>query len=265
MISKLWLLLQLTGLLVAQPGQFPAVKDWATLRITLSRSGCFGSCPEYEVEIHGDGQVRYNGMAFVSVRGVHDSTVTRQDLELLIEGFRNADFFALNSEYRINLSDGSTYKTSLSIDGQTKSVLDYGGRAVGMPSVVTEVEQAVDRIENTGMWVRGDEKTVEALRREGFDFKTQEGGRILAWASGAGDRKVVRDLIDAGVPLDIPTALFILQAPSLVHAISNNDPEVLRMLVEAGASKTDSAAKQQALEAARRKGDRQLVALLETY
>jgi hypothetical protein len=34
------------------------------LRITLNRSVCYGKCPAYKIEIHGDGTVLYDGEVF---------------------------------------------------------------------------------------------------------------------------------------------------------------------------------------------------------
>ena len=49
---------------------FPEIKDWNTLKITLTRGPCFGSCPAYSVEIDGDGTVRYNGKGWVAIEGI---------------------------------------------------------------------------------------------------------------------------------------------------------------------------------------------------
>src|SRR5215813_496881 len=32
---------------------FPKIRDWNSLRITLQRSGCFGTCPAYSIHVHG--------------------------------------------------------------------------------------------------------------------------------------------------------------------------------------------------------------------
>jgi len=48
---------------------FPEIHDWNTLRITLSRSLCYGRCPVYEVEIHGDGTFLYDGKLNVDAKG----------------------------------------------------------------------------------------------------------------------------------------------------------------------------------------------------
>ena len=48
---------------------FPEIHDWNSLRLTLGRSGCYGMCSTYEIEIHGDGTVLYYGKAFVGTIG----------------------------------------------------------------------------------------------------------------------------------------------------------------------------------------------------
>src|ERR1700730_2853583 len=45
--------------------RFPIVNDLASVQIRLTRGTCLGLCPAYEVEIRGDGSVRYDGYANV--------------------------------------------------------------------------------------------------------------------------------------------------------------------------------------------------------
>lgn len=40
---------------------FPAVHDWAGVRITLKRTPCYGDCPGYELQILGNGDVFFQG------------------------------------------------------------------------------------------------------------------------------------------------------------------------------------------------------------
>src|SRR5947208_1474873 len=39
------------------------------LRITLERSTCFGTCPDYKLTVTGDGTVVFEGREFVKVKG----------------------------------------------------------------------------------------------------------------------------------------------------------------------------------------------------
>ena len=63
---------------------FPEIHDWNTLRITLSRSGCYGRCPAYKIEIHGDGTVLYDGKANVAHKGSHTTKISHASLMELV-------------------------------------------------------------------------------------------------------------------------------------------------------------------------------------
>jgi hypothetical protein len=125
---------------------FPEIHDWNSLRITLSRSPCYGKCPTYEVEIHGDGTVLYDGKANVATKGRHTAKISRESLVKLVDAFRKADYFSLSDRYVSAVTDNPAYETSISFDGVSKSVLDYVGRSVGMPSTISDVEAAIDRL-----------------------------------------------------------------------------------------------------------------------
>ncbi len=56
---------------------FPTIRDPSSVKITLLRSGCFGTCPSYQVEVHGDGTVLYEGYGYVAVEGQHRDSIPR--------------------------------------------------------------------------------------------------------------------------------------------------------------------------------------------
>lgn len=47
--------------------------------ISLTRAGCFGSCPAYEVTYHRSGTVHYVGRAFVPFVGEREGSLASQD------------------------------------------------------------------------------------------------------------------------------------------------------------------------------------------
>lgn len=223
---------------------FPEVKDWNSVRISLVRSLCFGSCPWYEVEIRGDGSVTYTGKGYVAVPGIHKGSISRQSVERLVALFRDADFYSFEPKYSVSVSDSPTYTTSVSIDGQTHAVIDYIGSAAGMPLIIRRLERAVDEYSGSDRWVKGNRETVPALREEGFDFKSEAAGLVLNAAAGRGDVQAVRDLIQAGAPLDVTGTEMFNHNTALRAAAANPDPRVLRLLIEADAAKNDAATKE---------------------
>jgi hypothetical protein len=132
---------------------FPEIHDWNTLRITLSRSLCYGRCPVYEVEIHGDGTFLYDGKLNVDAKGKRTAKISHASLVELVDFFRKTNYFSLDDRYVSAITDNPTYETSISFDGISKSVVDYVGPSVGMPSTVTELEAAIDRLSGAYKWV----------------------------------------------------------------------------------------------------------------
>jgi hypothetical protein len=134
---------------------FPEIRDWNSLRITLSRSACRGTCPIYEIAIHGDGTVLYDGRAYVRTKGKKELQISHTSLVQLVDTFRKVDYFSLADRYVAGVTDNPTYVTSISFDGVSKSVVDYVGRKAGMPPGVSDVEAAIDRLSGVSKWVGG--------------------------------------------------------------------------------------------------------------
>ncbi len=130
---------------------FPEVHDWNTVKITLERTRCYGNCPAYRVEISGNGDAYFQGT--YPIKQEHRTNVSRASLEKLLSVFRDAHYFGLAAQYRMSVTDNPTTTTSISIDGKTKSVMDYVGLHVGMPMDVITVEEAIDEIAGTKGWL----------------------------------------------------------------------------------------------------------------
>jgi hypothetical protein len=133
---------------------FPEIHDWNSLRITLTRTLCYGTCPDYSVEIDGDGTVIYTGNRFVAVTGVQKSRISMDAVRELVDLFRKADYFSLRDSYAATVTDNPTFYTSISFDGKTKKVRNYVGWEVGILQGVTNIEEAIDRIADTYKWIK---------------------------------------------------------------------------------------------------------------
>lgn len=197
--------------------------DYSNLRISLARSACFGDCPDYSVTIDGKGEVLFTTLSpalegaseahrrFGPGRGVllpgeHRASINRATLDALIERFRAAHFFGLEPEYRAMITDNPTYVLQFETGDRRWTVTDYVGQHVGMPPVVTELEEAIDRAAGTARWVAGDESSIAALRKEGFDFGSQRAAELAAYLALAGEapEALIIGLIEAGVSPDRP-------------------------------------------------------------
>ncbi len=245
---------------------FPKIHDWSSLRITLKRGGCCLVCfPTYQVEIRGDGTVLYNGQIDVAVLGQHRDSISQRAIAELVTQFQAADYFSLPDRYAASISDCPTYITSMSFDGVSKAVLDYVGEQIGMPSAVTRLEDAIDRLAGTEKWTNGNAETIPSLIREGWNFrqKKRESGALLVGVAEYGDAEAVRDLISAAQQvkgLDPAAASEALRVAASLGKIG-----IVSELLDAGAGRCDHVTLGRALGLAAATGKIELVRLLLSF
>lgn len=205
------------------------------------------------------------------VHGKHVYHISADRVDQLVDLFRKADYYSLEPRYERFVTDCPTYRTSIAVESSTMSVLDYEGEAVGMPHAVVDLEDAIDRIADTGKWIQATPETVPALKSEGFDFHSQDAGRALFEAVGAGAIGTVRDMLAAGAPVgwkseDGESALsYAVMGIGPLSETLGERREIVRMLIDAGASKQDREAKGHALRWAVNWNDRELLRMLLDY
>lgn len=140
-------------LLAAACATAPAAPAPAEARsITLERTRCFGFCPDYTVTVHSDGRVVYDGRAFVGVTGRQTATAAADEVARLFALVDHANLHALRDEYRAHITDIPSYTLTLTEGARSKSVLDYGGQSVGMPPIVRQLQDEVDRVAGSARW-----------------------------------------------------------------------------------------------------------------
>ena len=225
--------------------------------MTLSRSACFGTCPDYRVEIHGNGEVTYQGDGFVLIPGTHHWHIDPAAVAKLLELFQRADYFNLKDRYEINASDLATFETSLTVGGRHKSILDYGGSGMlgnafastslgggedpHMPPIVTEIEHAIDEAAGTATWVSGDAQTMDRLRAIKWNFRSKQGGEALLMLAADCNITLARDFILAGAPVAVLGKGWV-RGPAIALAARCNDVDLTRLFVSKGALNQPDAA-----------------------
>lgn len=123
------------------------------VEIRLARGACFGFCPVYTVTITGEGAVRYEGRNHVDAVGVRTATIPPADVARLVARFDEVGFDRLQDAYRSQATDLPTFTISITRNGQTKTVVDYGGVSAGLPRAVRDLEDEIDRVAGTAQWV----------------------------------------------------------------------------------------------------------------
>jgi hypothetical protein len=144
------------------PRSFPEPWNLKGVKIELTRTVCYGRCPAYSVTIRGDGNVHFRGDRYVHDQGEHDAHIDPAAVMELVRQFEKANFFAVGDKYVAEVTDNPTYTLTLTVAGKTKTVTDYVGEQVGMPLVITDLENAVDNAAGTERWIKGNEQGGDA-------------------------------------------------------------------------------------------------------
>jgi len=249
----------------------PVLRADSTVIIVLERTRCYGSCPAYVVAVGTDGLIIFDGGYSVVAEGKHSDHVAVSDVRKLAERFVAADFYSMDRGYAAMVTDLPTVTLSISIDGQTKQVSDYMGQWVGMPAVIHDLEDEVDAFARSERWVRGGDGLVAALKAENFDFKTFEAQTMAKLAAVNGETATVKQFLRAGVPLKaMPSPKpesgheYLMADEGWLTAASQH-ADTLRVLMEAGVSRTDQADKDSALGRAVRMGSAKSAQALIAY
>lgn len=244
-------ILLLAGLaLIASCGlqgkSFPKIQN-DKLLISLQRTACFGSCPDYKVTIDGYGNVTFSTRPLledevaavhrefsrstgVRVSGTHRTVIDKAKLVPLLDKFRAVNFISLKDEYRAQITDNPTYILTIDTGNGSKMVVDYVGEKVGMPGAVTELENAIDKVSGTDKWIEGLPSAIPLLEAEGVDFTGFLGLELVDAAAERGDLTTLTKLQVLGAPL------FADQGPiPLRTAIMNKRNAAVAWLVKNGA------------------------------
>jgi hypothetical protein len=127
--------------------------------IKMERYECFGFCPVYSVEIHGDGTVIYQGKKFVRVKGKQVFKIPVVSVMWLVREFEKINYFSLAAEYVTVVNEDGTVTTVsdlpgtdtwISLNGKTKSVYDY----FGGPDSLRELERKIDDVSESARFVK---------------------------------------------------------------------------------------------------------------
>src|ERR1700733_9853033 len=257
--------------LPANHADVPAVRPDSKVAITLQRAGCFGSCPSYTVTVGTDGII-FDGDGFVAASGKHTAQADANEVRKLAKKFVGADFYSMDGKYEASITDNPSYVLSVEIDGRKKEVIDYVGEWVGMPAVVSELEDEVDSLAQTERWVVGSDGLVPALRAEEFNFQTYEAQATLREAARPGKAQTVQEFLEAGVPLNPisapkpsgPNKFISFENEGWLQDASDN-VDVIKIFIQAAASNNDQRDKNLALVDAANLGNLEGVCALIAY
>lgn len=113
-------------------------------QLFITRTGCFGKCPVYELFVDTDGRVLYQGHANVDNVGKFQKQLSPQQLQQLVSTLREGDFFGLDETYDDGVTDLPTVITEAIMDGKRHKVTNRTG-----PPSVESLQDRLDAIIGT--------------------------------------------------------------------------------------------------------------------
>jgi ankyrin repeat protein len=252
----------------------PLIKPDSKIAITLERtSSLYGADPVYSVTITNTG-IFYESHSWTVADGKHTDKTDPDALRKLAKRFVDADFYSMGPRYAASTRTSNwapTYTLSIDIDGHSMKVEDYSGQWVGMPTVIEDLEEAVDDFARTSRWIEGADGLVDLLKTEKYNFHTLEAQTVLKRAAVQGQTATVQQLLAAGVPLQpLPpkpegtSAPVFFDSATWLHAAALH-PDTLQVLIDAKASKDDQNDKDLALARAAAEGNLASVHSLLAY
>lgn len=198
------------------------------IEISIKRTACYGTCPDYEMALRGDGTVTYTGRQYVRVSGQHTWKIDPAAVRALAREMEEAGFFELKDEYTAMVTDNPTTFTSLTIGARTKRVKDY----VAGPKKLKELAERIDQVAGVKKYVFVTGEAIREMRKSGWRPSGEDAARWMRRAIYAADTDVVGALLAAGFDAkaaDERGVTLVMEAAEVGHA------ETVRLLLKAGA------------------------------
>jgi hypothetical protein len=122
--------------------------------VSLSRTVCFGMCPEYDVTLYADGTLEYEGKDFVKVQGrktkrVDAATMAKVTKAIAASGIQRLDAHCCDCQ---EWTDHPTATIGFESEGQWKTIVDYHG-CTKSPRAVRDLEETLDKLLGTQEFV----------------------------------------------------------------------------------------------------------------
>ncbi len=97
-------------------------QDW----VKLTRSGCFGTCPVYNVTIYGNGIVKYEGVRFTDKIGMFIGHIDPALFEGIVKEVNASNFMEMKDVYKAIVSDLPSATVLLHLGDTEKQVIENG-------------------------------------------------------------------------------------------------------------------------------------------
>lgn len=137
--------------LVSAAAKAPRESSW----VRLSRAGCYGPCPQYEVTVSDDGRVKWLGQWFVDRVGEFDSVVGARRARALVRAAARVPFerFASANDDLCPTDQTSARVHVHDEHGTDRDYFNYHGCRTPLVARGKRLERRIDRVARTTRWL----------------------------------------------------------------------------------------------------------------
>ncbi len=113
--------------------------------VIMTRTACYGTCPQYTISIYDNGLIQYDGKLFVDKKGCFYAKISQSFIDRLITKITTIDFFDLNINYDAPMTDLPSVIVEVNLASNHHKITDrFSG-----PEKLKELQIFIDSISNS--------------------------------------------------------------------------------------------------------------------
>lgn len=167
----------------------------------------------------------------MEVPGLHRARLSEADVLLLLDAFRDADFYSLQDESDLLVTDAPLFSIKLSVDGHSRAVEDRLGQSKAFRTLMDRILE----ISHAQIWLQPTPDTLRAILADSKNLNStdDEGRSVLMWACQDKSAAAVHELIRSGADV---RAKDRKGRTVLMYATARQSPEIVDALLHSNAS-----------------------------
>lgn len=114
--------------------------------ITMKRTACYGTCPQYIITIYKDGKTIYEGINFVDKIGRYQSYLTQKDVKNILTNIDEVSFFELDDYYDSPITDVPSVILKVDTHNKTHKVIDRFNGPKSLKNIYKLIDYSIDCI-----------------------------------------------------------------------------------------------------------------------
>ena len=120
-------------------------KDLLLPLVSMKRTACHGTCPQYTISIYETGLIKYEGKLFVEKIGCFYGSISKVMINDIKSNLDSIRFFSFNNEYNAPMTDVPSVILEVNISSKNHKVVDrFNG-----PKELKLFEKFIDNIEES--------------------------------------------------------------------------------------------------------------------